>query len=321
MATNSAAVPVSSESSSEDDGSSDDYKSDSSQDDPSDDPRISQRRKSVFSQEERLEMFSIMKSQVIGGVPFENLSKNSQKKLVYLKLKQKHQQKRKQDVPRNSNSVNRIARRIEKEQQNMKLQEALLNGQKIAIDCSMGDMMSPKEICKLGRQINRSYSSVRASENPFHLYFTGLVKNSPIHKELHRQCSGFDNYLIDRSESLHHEVFPHDTIVYLTPDSPNVLEYLDNSKVYVIGGLVDESQETDYTYGNAQKSMISTARLPIDVYMDKTNPSVHCALPINHVIDILLDIHSGKNWGTVLEKHVPRRKGYVLKQQQSDTVD
>jgi Trm5-related predicted tRNA methylase len=38
------------------------------------------------------------------------------------------------------------------------------------------------------------------------------------------------------------EVFPQSSLVYLSPDSPNVLEQLDPTKVYVIGGLVDHNK-------------------------------------------------------------------------------
>ena len=278
-------------------------------------------RRKFITPEERQEMLSNLRTMSFGGVAFDQLSKNSQKKILQIRLKRKLQKRKKKELGGSSSSSSslqptegeKVSKKILKQQQTSRLREALKNGLRVAIDCSMGGQMSAKEVCKLGRQINRVYSLVRSSEKPFHLYLTGLVKDSAIHKECERQCDGFSNYLLDTSESMHHELFPHNELVYLTPDSPSTLESLDQSKVYVLGGLVDESLDTGLTYRNAQMLKIDTARLPIDVYMDKTVSDAHCCLPINLVVAILLDIHSGSTWSAALENSIPSRKGYILK--------
>lgn len=44
------------------------------------------------------------------------------------------------------------------------------------------------------------------------------------------------------SEKSFYEVFDKKDLVYLSPESPNVLTEIDHAKVYVIGGLVDHNR-------------------------------------------------------------------------------
>ena len=46
---------------------------------------------------------------------------------------------------------------------------------------------------------------------------------------------------VDMTSKQVHELFPLEDIVYLTPDSSCVLQSVESHKVYVIGGLVDET--------------------------------------------------------------------------------
>ena len=45
------------------------------------------------------------------------------------------------------------------------------------------------------------------------------------------------------AEQSYHEVFAKDDIIYLSAESDNVLESLEEGKAYVIGGLVDHNRE------------------------------------------------------------------------------
>ena len=56
-------------------------------------------------------------------------------------------------------------------------------------------------------------------------------------------------FQIDMKEESHLSLFSQEDIVYLTPDSKNVLTRIDSSKVYILGGLVDECvSKVQYKY-------------------------------------------------------------------------
>ncbi|NXQ78635.1 TM10B methyltransferase, partial [Quiscalus mexicanus] len=66
---------------------------------------------------------------------------------------------------------------------------------------------------------------------------------------------------MDTTPESYLDLFPLEAIVYLTPDSEN------GNKVYVLGGLVDESIHKQLTLRRAREQHLQTARLPIREYM------------------------------------------------------
>ncbi|XP_002733279.1 tRNA methyltransferase 10 homolog B-like [Saccoglossus kowalevskii] len=197
-----------------------------------------------------------------------------------------------------------------------RLKNAMKDGLCICIDCGFEKNMDKKEICKLSQQLGRLYGSNRQAQKPFHVYFTNLDTEGTIYKECVRVNCGFEDYIIDKVENSHFDIFRKDEIVYLSPDSSNVLETLDPDKVYIIGGLVDESPQKNVTLSNADVNEIYTAHLPIAEYMEKTDGkfSYSKILAINQVFDILLTYHNTGDWREALLTGVPARKGYVLKE-------
>lgn len=165
----------------------------------------------------------------------------------------------------NPQFTKRVMKAITKE----RLAEAQSTGLKLCVDLSMTDSMSDKEISRLAGQLRRLYGSNKKAVRPFHIFLTDLREDSRVYRECLRMNDGFLNYMMDITEDSCLNLFPPETIVYLTPDAEEALETVDADKVYVLGGLVDESIQKKLSFSRARDLSVQTARLPIDEYMVK----------------------------------------------------
>ncbi|XP_006886925.1 PREDICTED: tRNA methyltransferase 10 homolog B isoform X3 [Elephantulus edwardii] len=172
------------------------------------------------------------------------------------------------------------------------------------------------ELSRLAGQIRRLYGSNKKADKPFWIYLTGFPTDSPLYEECLRMNDGFSSYVLDITEEDCFSLFPLKSLVYLTPDSEHALEDVDLNKVYVLGGLVDESVQKKVTFQKAREHSVQTARLPIQEYMVrwKNEKNYHSEiLAINQVFDILSTYFETHNWAEALKKGVSSGKGYVLK--------
>ncbi|XP_001638445.3 tRNA methyltransferase 10 homolog B isoform X2 [Nematostella vectensis] len=244
------------------------------------------------------------------------LGRLQEKKLHYriraLKQKCRNQAK----IKKGSTLYEGPTKRQRKEEQKQRVVDAMANGLRVALDLSLVHKMSKKEIGKVAGQVRRVYGSNMKSSRPVHLHFTGLVKSEAIYQECVRQNQGFEQYMVEKTECSLSDVFAADETIYLTPDSPNVLESLDSRMVYVIGGLVDHTVLKNVTKRKAEVCSLKTARLPLDEYMDMVHSGNHNysrVLSINQVFDILLKFYETKDWRQALLSGVPARKGFTVK--------
>ncbi|XP_028378589.2 tRNA methyltransferase 10 homolog B isoform X2 [Phyllostomus discolor] len=251
-------------------------------------------------------------------------SKNVQRKqrhwekIVAAKKSKRKQEKERRKANRVENSgicpqhSKRFLRSLTKE----KLLEAKHSGPRLCIDLSMTHHMSKKELSRLAGQIRRLYGSNKKADRPFWICLTGFATGSPLYEECLRMNDGFSSYLLDRTEEDCFSVFPLETLVYLTPDSEHALEDVDLNKVYILGGLVDESIQKKVTFQKAREHSVKTARLPIQEYMVRrqNGKNYHSEiLTINQVFDVLSTYFETQNWPEALKKGVSSRKGYVLR--------
>ncbi|XP_030018284.1 tRNA methyltransferase 10 homolog B [Sphaeramia orbicularis] len=217
-----------------------------------------------------------------------------------------------------------LTKRVLKAITRERLAEAQCTGLKLCVDLSMTDSMSSKEVSRLAGQLRRLYGSNRKATQPFHLFLTNLREDSCLYKECIRMNSGFLRYMMDVTEDSCLDLFPPETVVYLTPDAEHALETVDSDKVYILGGLVDESVQKRLSLSRATELSVHTARLPIDEYMvKKHNPkNFHSKiLAINQVFDILLTFCHTGSWTEAFHTWFPQGKGYIVAQDVSSTPD
>ncbi|XP_004372305.1 tRNA methyltransferase 10 homolog B isoform X1 [Trichechus manatus latirostris] len=250
-------------------------------------------------------------------------SKNVQRKqkhwekMVAAKKSKRKQEKERRKANRAENPgirpqhSKRFLRTLTKE----RLLEAKHSGPRLCIDLSMTDHMSKKELSRLAGQIRRLYGSNKKADKPFWICLAGFSRDSPLYEECLRMNDGFSSYMLDITEEDCFSLFPLETLVYLTPDSEHALEDVDVNKIYILGGLVDESIQKKVTFQKAREHSVQTARLPIQEYMIRRQNGKNYyseILAINQVFDILSTYFETRNWPEALKKGVSSGKGYVL---------
>ncbi|XP_065342200.1 tRNA methyltransferase 10 homolog A [Cloeon dipterum] len=173
----------------------------------------------------------------------------------------------------------------------------------VVVDLSFDDKMDKRSVEKCVKQLLRTYSLNRRAENPMQLYFTSLSGESLSEMKKHQ---GYQNWDVKITDKRYNEMFAKEKIVYLSSESENVLEKLEEDKVYVIGGLVDHNAHKGLCHNLAVQNGINHAQLPIGEYLHMKSRKV---LTIDHVFEILLEVSAGASWKDAFLKIIPKRKG------------
>jgi tRNA (guanine9-N1)-methyltransferase len=184
----------------------------------------------------------------------------------------------------------------------------------ICLDCSYEELMTEKEIASLAFQIRYCYSYNKKSPNPCLWAATSLSGRT---LDLLEKETGYSEWVnrcyTGTPQSL--EEYYKDNLqnaVYLTSDSDNTIEHLDNDKIYVIGGIVDRNRLKGIAMRRAEELGIATAKLPLTEHLEKM--AATRVLTCNHVFDILLKCreHDG-DWSKALQQVLPSRKDAEFK--------
>ena len=261
----------------------------------------------------------------------EQLSKKAQKKALRLEKlkaqnkanrklkKQLAKDKKKESISKSGQSTaseNHVSKKTLKLQTIEKLQNVLKDDEssrpKICIDLQYEELMSEKELIHLAQQLSRVYGFNRKSSDPCHLTFCHLPKDCKTRQICCDKSEGFANYILNFSEKSLIDTFENrkQDLVYLTPDSDNLLEDIEDNKIYVIGGLVDDSVKKLSSLSFAKDQGLTTAKLPIDKYCSRIEGSFKQILTINQVFEILLNKIQGFSWPQVFSQSLPSRIGF-----------
>ncbi|XP_063774711.1 tRNA methyltransferase 10 homolog A [Pseudophryne corroboree] len=185
---------------------------------------------------------------------------------------------------------------------------------RLIIDCSFDHLMALRDVKKLNKQIRRCYAENRRARHPVQLYLTshgGQLKGN-----MDEYDKGWINWKDIHIKSEHYkDLVKSEDLVYLTSDSPEELHELDDTKAYIIGGLVDHNHHKGITYKGALDLGISHAQLPLGSFVKMNSRKV---LAVNHVFEIILAFLEKKDWKEAFFSVLPQRKGAVPLNESSD---
>lgn len=122
-------------------------------------------------------------------------------------------------------------------------------------------------------QIMYCYAMNGRCSSPGHLWLTGCHGEMEIQLQ---RLPGFDKWIIEKENRPYVEAFQDrkEHLVYLTADSENILEEMDPTKIYIVGGLVDRNRWKGITMKKAEEQGIQTAKLPIGNYLKMSGSKV-----------------------------------------------
>lgn len=250
------------------------------------------------------------------------ISKRQRKKLL------KHQQWEEQrDLRKQRRKERRQMRREERQTQGVEGSEWVSRKRlrkeiepsplRLVVDCSFDSLMMFKDVRKLHKQIQRCYAENRRALHPVQFYLTSL--GGQLKQNMDETDKGYVNWKDITIKTEHyHEVIAKEDLVYLTSDSPNVLTGLDDSKAYVIGGLVDHNHHKGISFERAKELGIQHAQLPLESFVKMNSRKV---LAVNHVFEIILAYLEKSDWQEAFFTVLPQRKGAVPLDQHGQAVE
>mmetsp|Transcript_26908 Transcript_26908/g.73972 ORF Transcript_26908/g.73972 Transcript_26908/m.73972 type:complete len:319 (+) Transcript_26908:47-1003(+) len=177
----------------------------------------------------------------------------------------------------------------------------------VYMDCSFEESMTQSEINSLANQIRYCYARNKKAKHPVKVTACSLGGET---RDLLEKVSGFDQWehraFHQTEKDIVEATEDKSKLVYLTSDSNNTLQTLEDDKIYIIGGIVDRNRLKRAAIDRAEKFGIQTAKLPITDYLSMVSTKV---LTCNHVFEILLKWRENDgDWKKALLDVLPKKK-------------
>ncbi|KAK1948182.1 tRNA methyltransferase 10 B [Phytophthora citrophthora] len=225
-------------------------------------------------------------------------------------------------------SEKRERTRMQRVEQYQKLEEAQTTGVRVVVDLAFAAQQTTRERHSIFKQLGCVYGYLKTCPLD-RLVSLRLVSCT---QELAAICvqHGVPSWKIGKHEDALEQIYDSNELVYLSPDSENVLEQLDPACVYVVGGIVDRSVrkvgwihsfksqivhlthcdpcKQGETQTKAASRGIRTARLPLQEYFEKAGTRVRThVMNVDSVIMVLNEVANHGDWGRAFQRAVPLR--------------
>lgn len=190
---------------------------------------------------------------------------------------------------------------------------ALRFGQNFVIDLGFTkgsqDMykMEGKEITSIQSQMKDVFRLNRSMWEPYNIYLCNYDEGN---ETVTSMVNGLKGYTMHVTSQCFTEVLPKDKLVYLSPDSPNILNSYSHDDIYILGALVDKRMPRAYTYRKSLSLGIRSAKFNLQPFQFTRQKKPYFAF--SDVFQILADLKdTNGNWMYAYRNLLTGRKRIV----------
>lgn len=195
---------------------------------------------------------------------------------------------------------------------------------RIIIDLAFNSIMNYKEIQSLASQIGRCYGQNKHRINLFCYHIFGVSDKTV--NDIFNKMEAFNWKMFFYNESLDEylnrnnnvcsnnsdELYEFkDKMIYLSPDSSNILDEFNSNEFFLImGGIVDKSVKKCLSLNRAISLNVKSCRLPLEnltgLHKNK-NVNLNQPLNLDNIVSIIHDYIESNSWNKALELNLVKR--------------